>query len=355
MAPVVVSGIGVLCAGIAGRAVLADGAWDVPPGGGAPRVPEHAADERLPGGRTFRRVAAATKFALAAMAEAVRDAGFTAGDFGGERTALIVSITHGAVPYSAEFHRVLMLEGPASASPLYFSESVPNAPAGNAAVAFGVRGPVHTLIQEEPVGTQAIALGAQLLREGRADRCLVVGTEEWSAVVAHAYAQVEAATRRRRGGEPIPPLTEGAAALVLELAAGAAARGVKPAAQIAGWRLGVAGHERSIAHAVRDVVRGAFVDTRYSAADADHILLPLGSHRAAAGRGVAAACDGGAARVDLAPCVGNPAGATNVLQVAASAAVIAAGRFRGPGVAVSAGITGTVSATVVAAPPGSGD
>jgi hypothetical protein len=204
------------------------------------------------------------------------------------------------------------------------------------------------------VGAQAIELGARLLRDGTADRCLVVGTEEWSAVVAHAYAQVEAATRRRRGGEPIPPLGEGAAALVLELAAGAAARGVKPAAQIAGWRLGGAGREPSVERAVRDLVCGAFLGTGYAATDADHVLLPLGSHRATAGRGVAAACDGGAdpaPRLDLAPCVGNPAGATNLLQVATSAALIAAGRFLGPGVAVSAGITGTLSATVVTAPP----
>jgi 3-oxoacyl-[acyl-carrier-protein] synthase II len=289
------------------------------------------------------------------MREAVSDAGFAAGDFGGERTALVVGITHGAVPYSAEFHRVLLLDGPASASPLHFSESVPNAPAGNGAVAFGVRGAVHTLIGEEPVGTQAIELAARLLWDGTAERCLVVGTEEWSAVVAHAYAQVEAATRRRRGGEEIPPLADGAAALVLELAAAAAARGVKPAARIAGWRLGRAGGGRSVDQAVADLVRGALQDTGYAAA-ADHLLLPLGSHRAAAARGAAAACDDGtapAARLDLAPCVGNPAGATNLLQVAASAALIAAGRFRGPGVAVSAGITGTLSATVVTTPPGS--
>jgi 3-oxoacyl-[acyl-carrier-protein] synthase II len=350
MDPLVVSGIGVLCPGVTGRdallARLTGNAAADPPD--APRMAEFALEERLPGGRAFRRVAGATKWALAAMAEAVRDAGFAREDFGGERTGLVVGITHGAVPYSAEFHRVLLLEGPAAASPLHFTESVPNAPAGNGAVAFGIRGPVHSLIGEEPVGTQAVELAAHLLWSGVVDRCLVVGTEEWSEVVAHAYEQVEAAVRRRGGVEAIPALSEGAAALVLELEGGCAARGVRPDVRIAGWRLGRAG-ARPAELAIRDVVLAAFRAAGLTAAAADHLVLPLSRHRAAAMRGTAAACAWTfpAACVDLAPRVGNPAGAANLLQVAASAALLSAGRVHGPGVAVSTGITGTLSGVVL--------
>jgi hypothetical protein len=51
--------------------------------------------------------------------------------------------------------------------------------------------------------------------------------------------------------------------------------------------------------------------------------------------------------VDLTPAVGNPAGAANLLQLATSASLIAAGTLRGPGLVVSTGITGTLSAVVL--------
>ena len=138
------------------------------------------------------------------MALAVSDAGFRAADFGGERVGLVVGITHGAVTYGVEFHRTLLLEGALAASPLHFSESVPNAPAGNGAIAFQIRGPVHTLIGDEPVGTQAVDLASSLLYDGCVDRCLVAGTEEWNEVVAHAYAQMDQVHRNGRDARGYP-------------------------------------------------------------------------------------------------------------------------------------------------------
>jgi hypothetical protein len=50
---------------------------------------------------------------------------------------------------------------------------------------------------------------------------------------------------------------------------------------------------------------------------------------------------------DLAPVVGNPAGASNLLQVATSASLISAGKVAGPGLVLSTGIRGTLSAVVL--------
>jgi 3-oxoacyl-[acyl-carrier-protein] synthase II len=344
-----ISGIGVVCPGAFGRDewVRAFAAGQAK--GPAYRVPDFALEAYLADARSFRRVAGATKFALAAMALAVTDAGFTAGTFGGERAGLIVGITHGAVTYSVQFHRTLLLEGPLVASPLYFSESVPNAPAGNGAIAFQVRGAVHTLIGEEPVGTQVIDCASSLLRSGGVDRCLVVGTEEWNEIVANAYAQIDRAARRRPGSGDAPPLGEGAAALVLELESTAARRGATPHAVISGWSLG-----RRLAERMEDVtaeiVREAFRTSSHCLAGADHLLPPTGRFRSAAMRGVDLARGEGAAPpnwLDLLPLIGNPAGATNLLQVATSAALISAGKVGGPGLALATGIEGTASALVV--------
>ena len=346
---IAISGIGIVCPGAIGREewMRAFSAGQAKREGH--RVPDFALEAYLANARSFRRVAGATKFALAAMALAITDAGFSMGAFGGEQAGLIVGITHGAVTYSVEFHRTLVLEGPLAASPLYFSESVPNAPAGNGAIAFQVHGPVHTLIGEESVGAQTIDLAASLLHCRLVDRCLVVGTEEWNEVVAHAYAQVDRAAQRRSGAGDAPPLGEGAAALVLELESEVVGRGATPHAVISGWSLGRR-LEGRMEDVTADTVREAFRTTAHCPAEADHVLPPTGRFRSPAARGVVLARGESAGPpkwLDLLPLTGNPAGATNLLQVATSAALISAGKVDGPGLALSTGIEGTVSVVVL--------
>ncbi len=349
MERIVVSGIGIVRPGTCGREAVIAALPVLGEAESTGRLPDFPLEEYLASARTFRRVAGATKFSLAAMGLAVADAGFSAGAFGGDRVGIIVGITHGAVCYSVEFHRALMLEGPLAASPLYFSESVPNAPAGNAAIAFQVRGPVQTLIGEEPVGTLAIDLAAGLLQSRRIERCLVVGTEEWNAVVTQAYSQIDHAARRSQDPDDVAPLSEGAAALVVELEGTVDARGAAPRAAISGWSLGRCRIDRA-EESLADIVREAFRPTGYCAAEADHVLLPLGRLRQAARKGCAAVRGDGVASpawVDLAPLTGNPAGAANLMQIATSAALLSAGRMGGPGLVLSAGITGTLAAVVL--------
>jgi 3-oxoacyl-[acyl-carrier-protein] synthase II len=283
------------------------------------------------------------------MGLAVKDAGFSGGVFGGERAGIVVTITHGAASYAVNFHRGLLLDGPLAASPLHFSESVPNAPAGNGAIALQVRGPVHTLIGEEPVGTQAIDLAAGLLRAGLVDRCLAVGTEEWNEVVAHAYGQFDRAARRTADTDEAPWLSEGAAAMVLELEEAVTRRGARPHAVLSGWSLGQAG-AGGMAEATAEVLREALRASGYGVAELHHVLPPTGRHRQAAVRALVAArarVAGPPVWVDLLPLVGNPAGASNLLQVTTSAALLSAGRAAGPGLVLATGLAGTLSAVVL--------
>jgi 3-oxoacyl-(acyl-carrier-protein) synthase len=348
---VAVSGIGIVSPRAFGREAflrtLSSGRGQDP----ALRVPTFALEQYLENARSFRRVADATKFALASMALAIADAGFRTADFGGERAGLVVGISHGAVTYAVEFHRTLLLEGPLPASPSHFSESVPNAPAGNGAIAFQIRGPVHTLIGEEPVGTQGVDLAASLLCDGFVDRCLVAGTEEWNEVVAHAYAQMDHARRDGRDAGDTPALSDGAAALVLELESAVAARGATPHAVIDGWHVGRC-LANSIADATASAIRAVCGATGHRAAEADHVVPPTGRHRRAAWRGIVAAREDAPRppeRIDLLPVFGNPMGASNLFQVAASAALISDGRLEGPGIVVSTGIQRSLAVAVVSA------
>jgi hypothetical protein len=139
-------------------------------------------------------------------------------------------------------------------------------------------------------------------------------------------------------------------ALVLELESAAAARGAAVGARIGGWRLGRA-EVGGVEPAVAGLVRAAFRSAGRPASTADHVLLPARSRDAAA-RGAAAARGEEAppaAWIDLARGAGNPAGAAALLQIAASTALISAGRLGGPGLAISAGAEGTLSVVVVTA------
>jgi 3-oxoacyl-[acyl-carrier-protein] synthase II len=351
MRPVAVSGVGVVCPGTVGRRAL-EGALGSAGGAGRPQpLGDLDLEGFLHNARLFRRGAAATRSALAAAALALEDADIGARGFGGERAGLVVGVTHGAINYSTQFHGGLLGQGPAGASPLFFAESVLNAPAGNGAIAFGIHGPVHTLVGDETVGTQAIDLAAFLLALETVERCLVIGTEEWSDIVRDAYGRAGRLNRESGDGAPEPP-SGAAAALVLELPEAAARRGAVPRAVLSGWTLcrgGDGGMERGIADAVRE----GFRRSGLSCAAADHVVLPTGPYRAAARRGAVLARGPdapGLREVDLRPLAGHPVGAANLLQIAASATLLSAGRVRGPGLVVAAGLERTVSAAVLTAP-----
>jgi hypothetical protein len=107
-----------------------------------------------------------------------------------------------------------------------------------------------------------------------------------------------------------------------------------------------------------DVVRDAFRASGRSLGEADHVFPSTGQHRREATQGFLEARGEGAgpvAWVDLAPVVGNPAGASNLLQVAASAALTSAGRVSGPGLVLSTGAARTLAAVVLSGAGAAGE
>jgi 3-oxoacyl-(acyl-carrier-protein) synthase len=165
---------------------------------GAP-LGRHAEDKR------FRRSADVSRYAIAAIAMAVQDAGIES--IGGSDTAMIMGITHGALDYTQAFHGALVVEGAGAASPIHFSESVLNAPAGNASICFGVQGPVHTIVGHAEAAVKSIMLAQRLLHGGVVGKAVVVSSEELNALSLSCYSRLG-----------ISPLSEGAGALIMESA-----------------------------------------------------------------------------------------------------------------------------------------
>ncbi|HBR16060.1 MAG: hypothetical protein A3G39_08745 [Deltaproteobacteria bacterium RIFCSPLOWO2_12_FULL_43_16] len=145
-------------------------------------------DAVLPDKR-FRRAANVSKYCLASAKFAIDDAGLDSTKWDGTKVGLVVGVTHSAINYSREFHAALVKEGPLSASPMIFSDSVLNAPAGNTSIAFNVKGATHTIVGGVPAGLHAISYAIKIMKMSNLDMCLVGGAEELDSLVFDTYSR----------------------------------------------------------------------------------------------------------------------------------------------------------------------
>ncbi|MFO0793633.1 MAG: beta-ketoacyl synthase N-terminal-like domain-containing protein [Candidatus Brocadiaceae bacterium] len=159
-------------------------------------------DEYFPHGK-FRRAAEISKYTIVAIKLAMDDANASALDR--KKTGIIAGLTLGALNYTQSYHKLLITEGVASASPILFSDSLLNAPAGNASLSFGVNGPVHTLIGGKTTAAKSIMLASQIIALRTIDKAIVVSAEELNELLCLTYLRLGLDT-----------LSEGAGALVLE-------------------------------------------------------------------------------------------------------------------------------------------
>lgn len=169
-----------------------------------------------------------------------------------DRWMLAVGTAFGSLDAISRFDHEALRNGPSSVNPMAFPNTVVNAPAGQTAIRFGLRGPNITLSAAAVSGLAAIGYAMTAVADGRVPCALAGGAEELS----------EAAWRGFGGGRPVgvadpPPLRlgEGAALLVLEPAAGAAARGAVVLGVAAGY--GEAFGDHGAAAAIRQALDDA--------------------------------------------------------------------------------------------------
>jgi len=193
-----------------------------------------------------RRMSPPARFAVAAARQALVDSGLTNADHA--ETAVVVGTAFGPACVSEQLVEQILRQGPANASPALFTESVASAAAGQIALVLGARGPSLALTEREASDLLALAEGARLVASGAAARALVVVVDEVTPMLHatldrfRALARPEADgrevarpfDRRRSGGLA----AEGAAVLVLETAAAAAARGARPRARCVAFARG---------------------------------------------------------------------------------------------------------------------
>jgi 3-oxoacyl-[acyl-carrier-protein] synthase II len=189
-----------------------------------------------------RRLSRICRLALGACLLAVRDAGVD----GGLGLGTVVGTEHGDFTSSRDFAQGFLRHGPAGLSPMIFPNTVMNTMAATAAIAIGAKGPSITVNQATLGGDLAVARGARLILDGRADAVVAGGVDELFPEVYRHLAEMGALSpmqsRGPEGCRPFaadhngPVLGEGATFLVLEEIAIARARGARIIAEIgAAW------------------------------------------------------------------------------------------------------------------------
>jgi len=184
------------------------------------------------------------QFAVVAAREAVRNAGWAA--TGGPRWSAIVGTGLGGVATFERAMGTLSDRGPTRMSPYTAPAMIPNAAVAAVAMDAGCRGPSLCPTTACAAGTDAVGAGADLIRLGRADVVLAGGAEApvTRAMLAAFAAMRAASTRNEDPQQACRPfdrnrnglvMGEGAAVLVLEEAAAAAARGASVLCEVVGY------------------------------------------------------------------------------------------------------------------------
>ncbi len=236
-----------------------------------------------------RRMDRSSQLAVVAALEAWGDAGFALGEentLDRDRLAVSIGTGIGGLHTILDNWDTLKERGVRRVSPYTIPMLMANAPAAQVGLRIGAKAGVHTPVSACASSNEAIAQGLELIRNGRADVCVVGGTEG----VVHplpiaAFGQMQALSRRNdepeRASRPWDidrdgfVLGEGAAVLVLETLEHAQARGAKIYGTLAGAGISADSHDivqpDPTGYGQASAMKRALADASLSAADIDHV------------------------------------------------------------------------------------
>ena len=206
----------------------------------AAQVPEHFDPSGQFADNVLPLLDRTSQFALLAAREAIAQAGidFTVDGLGG-RSAVVIGTGVGGEDTRDEQSRRLYAENATRVHPLTIVRMMPNAPASQISMAYGLRGPAFGVVGACASSNHALAQAAILIRAGMADVVIAGGTEAcftlsamraWEAMRVLSDETCRPFSGNRRG----LVLGEGAGVFVLESMEHARARSAVPLAELAG-------------------------------------------------------------------------------------------------------------------------
>ena len=180
-----------------------------------------------------------SQYALVAAREAVAQSGVMFDGELGERTAVIIGTGIGGASTQDQMARRLYGEGNPRVHPMAIVRVMPNAPASQISLEFGLRGPAFAVASACASSNHALGQALMLLQTGSADVALAGGVEAcitvstvkaWEAMRVMADDTCRPFSKGRRG----LVLGEGAGVFVLETLEHAQARGAAILAEFVG-------------------------------------------------------------------------------------------------------------------------
>ncbi|MEU4633372.1 beta-ketoacyl-ACP synthase II [Micromonospora chalcea] len=193
----------------------------------------------------LRRLDRSEAIAIIAARQAWADAGLAEAGPDPERLAVSVGSGIGGATTLLAQDDILEKSGPRRVSPHTIPMLMPNGPAAWVGLELGAKAGVHTVASACATGAEAIALGLDIIRAGRADVVVAGGTEAvihplpiagFSSMRAMSTRndEPERASRPWDSGRDGFVLGEGAGVVILERADHAASRGARVYARLAG-------------------------------------------------------------------------------------------------------------------------
>ena len=165
-----------------------------------------------------RKMDRCSQYAVAAVGLALKDAGINLKCLAPERVGIVLGSGFCGISSSAEFLTSYYSGGVEGLIPMIFPNTVPNAPASNASIELGFKGPNATMVQRFCSAESAFLMACRYIEEGRADVMLTGGTDELTPLMIKGFAAMGQMKR------PDVSFGEGGGIIVLESAAHAARR-----------------------------------------------------------------------------------------------------------------------------------
>jgi 3-oxoacyl-[acyl-carrier-protein] synthase II len=150
---------------------------------------------------------------------------------GGDNTGVMLGSAYGNVDDSAAFMHRIFEKGARAASPADFPNLVPSSPVGHVSIYLGLRGPTFTTADLATSGESAFVQAAQLIAVGEGTRIVAGAVEPKSDIVERVLATLFAHTASQAHAIRF----DTAAAIVVESAHEAHARGGRVLARVSQW------------------------------------------------------------------------------------------------------------------------
>ncbi len=124
-----------------------------------------------------RKLSRLSRLAVTAAGLALEDAGLAKPD---PDCGVVLGTAFGSTSQSELFYLDMLKVGAVKGNPGLFPETVPNSPAGQVSLAFGMRGPSTTICQQSLSSELGLMTAFDLIADGKAQQVMVIGVEEMS-------------------------------------------------------------------------------------------------------------------------------------------------------------------------------